>query len=516
MKIDKDGKNFVRGLKGPVIHLHATESGTMAIVGLGMNAIALIDLKKSRIITQQLFDNSRWMSTMRTNKHDKFVVCGDANPGVIVFDCIKGEKVNRLCPSNRDTNIVDATITDNGQFCVVADNYDNSVSVWNCTSGSCLKILRGLKANISTISFICKCSHIAAASISGEVCVWNVSSLFKMVETSKKNAAQFSDSQYSSKEEKRVQLQQNLALNLGKNMNNILNIVTTEVEDQTSFNSTRAQIDEMIVVSIDQKDFLITASCQNGFLLWDLFTGLGCGQLPLEDKNPSYTPVFLFSLPLLGNLILDSKVCGVYNERLYIWEMRSRKIIHTSRISFKFGCVSRDKKVFVSYASQAIANSAKIMTWSLSNDKVEKVFLYEIANVDFAEVKNVFLSNDGLQLVLISSNNWDTSIFVQTFENKTGKNVIKTKYLNSNIDGCFVLSKVLVCSNFAKDDVITFEGFSLENGKLVFERRVKDFEGYLCSKVASKGEQCLLFGTEKGYVYKWVTAYFKGNHKAVH
>ena len=513
MKIDKDGKNFVRGLKGPVIHLHATESGTMAIVGLGMNAIALIDLKKSRIITQQLFDNSRWMSTMRTNKHDKFVVCGDANPGVIVFDCTKGEKVNRLCPSNRDTNIADATVTDNGQFCVVADNFDNSVSVWNCASGFCLKILRGLKANISTISFIGKSSHIAAASISGEVCVWNVSSLFKTLETCKKNTGQNSESQSAvSKEEKRMMLQQNLALNIGKNVNNILNIVTTEVEDQTSFNSIRAQIDELTVVIVDQKDLLITASCQNGFHLWDIYTGLDCGQLPLEDKNPSYTPVFLFALPLLGNLMLDPKVCGIYNERLYIWEIRSRKIIHTSRISLKFGCVSKDKKVFVSYASQAIANSAKVTTFSLSNDKVEKAFLYEIANVDFAEVKNVFLSNDGLQLVLISSNNWDTSIFVQTFENKTGKNVIKTKYINSNIEGCFVLSKLLVCSNFPKDNLITFEAFSLENGKTVFERSVREFEGYLCCKTMSKGELCLLLGTEKGFVYKWLTAVFKGNN----
>ncbi|XP_075251147.1 uncharacterized protein LOC142343251 isoform X3 [Convolutriloba macropyga] len=506
MKIDKDVKNFVRGLKGPIIHLHATESGTMAIVGLGMNAIALIDLKKSRIITQQLLDSTRWMTVMRPNKHDKFVVCGDVNPGVIVFDCVKGERVNRLCPSNRDTNIVDATLSDNGQYCVIADNFDNSVSVWHCQNGFCLKTLRGLKVNISSICMIGKSTHIVAASISGEVGVWNVSSLFKSLEAASKKGSQ-QDNQAPSGDEKRVLLEQNLALNIGKNVNNILSIVTTEIEDQTAFSNIRSQIEDASVVLINQKENLITTSMQHGFQVWDIFTGLPCGALPVEEKTASYTPVFLFTLPNQPNI--DQKVCGIYNEKLYIWDVSTRKMFSTVRIQCKFGAMSKDKKFYVTYSHQSISNSAKVTLWNLSPDKVDKISLYEIPNVDFADVKRIVSSHDGQFLVLLASNNWDTSLFVQVYENKTGKNLVKSKYLNSTVDGCFVLAKTLVCTHLLKDSCLAYEVFSIDSGKVLLESTIPEISTHLRCKFLSKGEVNMLLGFDDGQVFKFDTAAFK-------
>ena len=510
MKIDKDVKNFIRGLKGPIIHLHATESGTMAIVGLGMNALALIDLKKSRIITQQLFDSTRWMTVMRPNKHDKFVVCGDVNPGVIVFDCVKGERVNRLCPNNRDTNIVDATLSDNGQYCVVADNFDNSVSVWHCHNGFCIKTLRGLKVNISSICMIGKSTHIVAASISGEVCVWNVSSLFKGLETSKKGS---SETQTLSVDEKRVLLEQNLTLNIGKNVNNVLNIVTTEIEDQTAFSYVRSQIEEWCVVLVNQKETLVSASKQHGFQLWDIFTGLPSGSFPIEEKTASLTPVFMFALPTQPNI--DPKICGIYNEKLYIWDVLTRKLFNNTRLQCKFGVISKDKKFFVSYFQQSISNSAKVTLWALSSDKLDKISLYEVPNVDFADVKRIISSHDGQSIVLLASNNWDSSLFVQVYENKTGKNLIKSKYLNSTIDACFVMAKILVCSHLLKESCVAYEVFSIDSGKVLNEGKMCDAMDHLKCKYVSKGEINLLLGFEDGLVMKYETAAFKNATEAV-
>ena len=99
------------------------------------------------------------------------IVSGSRDNSVQVWDASTGKELNVL---NGHTDLVNSVAFSIDGTCIVSGSYDKSVRVWDASTGKVLNVLNGHTDSVYSVAFSTDGTHILSGSLDKSVRVWDI------------------------------------------------------------------------------------------------------------------------------------------------------------------------------------------------------------------------------------------------------------------------------------------------------------------------------------------------------